>query len=120
MTGKLLRLEHAEIDFSSDISFKETSFEVWVYNPADLPNKVLYEKTIYKNMKDLIKIANTTEVVAGIDDITNSIYRFVFEYPQDIVLKASEGAELRISVKDDEQMSGEFGSATLYTIEEDE
>lgn len=118
--GKVLKIRHAEIDFTTDISFQETNFEIWAYNPADLPNKVRVDLTTYKNMKDIFKIANTVEEIRALGEITKPTVRVVFAYSRAIALLSSAGMELRLKLKDDVAMTGEFGSATIYTVEEDE
>ena len=117
--GKVLKLEHAELDFTIDVTFDIVDFEIWVYNPYDPPNKVMYTRTTYKNFKDILKIANTVEVIPALQGITNDTLRAVFDYTSTINLDSSVGAELRIVLRNDTPMTGEFGTITLYTIEED-
>lgn len=119
-SGKVINVEHAELDFTTDINFEQVHFEIWAYNPYDLPNKLLVERVTYKGMKDVLKIANEVQVVPPIANITNSVMRAVFDYGSMISLKSSQGAELRIRTEGDVQMTGEFGSITLYTLIEDE
>lgn len=119
-SGKVMSLEHAELDFTLDVSFNIVYFEIWAYNPADLPNKMMVEQVIYKGMKDILKIANDVQVVPAIGEITEQTLRAVFDYASTIDLKDSLGMELRIRTKDDAVMTGEFGSITLYTVSKDE
>jgi hypothetical protein len=118
--GKVLKIRHAEIDFTTDIGFQPTEFQLWAYNPLDLPNKVMVDLTTYKNMKDIFKIANTVEEIRALGEITNPTVRVVFEYSRAIPLLDSAGMELRICMLGDTPMTGEFGSATIYTVSEDE
>lgn len=118
--GKVIKLEHAELDFTTDINFEEVYFEIWAYNPMDLPNKVMVERVTYKGFMDIFKIANEVQTVQAVGEITQPTLRAVFDYASTIDLKSSFGTELRISTKNDAVMSGGFGSITLYTIIEDE
>lgn len=118
--GMVLSIEHAELDYTTDVSMGITYFEIWAYNPMDPPNKMMVQRHTYKTMKDIIKIANTTEIIPGVADITNNVLRAVFDYGASIDLKDTLGMELRIKIADDTPFSGEFGSVTLYTTEEKE
>lgn len=118
--GKVVNVEHAELDFSLNTSFTEVYFQIWAYNPADLPNKMIVEEVAYKNMKDILKIANEVTVIPALSGLTQQTMRAVFDYGSMISLKSSQGIELRIAIKDDAVMTGEFGTITLYTIIEDE
>lgn len=119
-SGKALRLEHAELDFTLDVQFAQVFFQIWAYNPNDLPNKMLVEQVIYKGFKDVLKIANEVQVTPQLYGFSSQVLRAVFDYSSIIELKDSFGMELRIATKDDAVMSGEFGSITLYTVSEDE
>jgi len=40
--GKRLKLTYVEVQFTKDIEMNSNvNFEIWAYNPADLPNKVM-------------------------------------------------------------------------------
>jgi hypothetical protein len=119
-SGQKVQIEHAELDFTTDIGMKETTFEIWAYDPADLPNKMMVEKVTYKNMKDILKVGNDVHVVPNLTQIGEEVLRVVFDYGRMIDLKDSLGLELRIKTKDDEAMTGTFGTITLYTIPKDE
>jgi len=119
-TGKIINVEHAELDFTIDATVGAVSFEIWGYDPANLPNKKMYEKRLYKNIKDIIKIANKIDVVDDIGGIGQKVVRAVFDYTELIILKDSEGGELRVKIEDDEPFSGGFSSCTVYTTIEDE
>lgn len=120
--GSKYKIRHAELDFTTDVELagKQVVFEVWAYDPLDLPNKKIYDQTIYKSMKDIIKIANTLEEIRAMDNLTNPVVRCVFAYSRVITLSGSSGAELHIYTKDDEVLGGEMGTGTLYTVFEDE
>lgn len=119
-SGNVIRINHAELDFAMDVALSIVDFEVWGYNPSDLPNKVMYTRTTYKNFKDILKIANTVEVIPALSGITNEVVRAVFDYGSTIDLGSGYGLELRIRLRDDVPMTGEFGTVTMYILTEDE
>ena len=97
------------------------NFEIWVYNPYDLPNKIKYRHTKYKNGKDFINAANLGQgYIPAFDNLTEDTLVFPFNYVTLKTFKNSEGAELRLSVDNHEQVSGSFGTCTFYTLTEDE
>lgn len=118
--GKIINIEHAELDFTADATVHDVSFEIWAYDPLDLPNKKMYSRRLYKNIKDVVKIANAIEVIDELGGIGDKIVRAVFDYAEIIELKSSEGTELRIKIEDDVPFSGVFSSCTIYTTIEDE
>lgn len=120
--GKILTLEHAEVQFTKDCNLvSPLSFEIWAYNPYDLPNKVPVKILKYKSMKDIINTGNLgTGYIPAIGNITNDILVFPFNYITVIHLKSSQGLELRITSDNDDAISGEWGTVTLYVMSEDE
>lgn len=118
--GKILSMKHAELDFSVNVNISKVHFDIYAYNPNDLPNKVLVERVTYNNMRDILKVANEVTTIQGIDDLTQDVIRAVFLYGRVIQLKDSQGIEMRISIDSDEPFSGEMGTISLYTVEEDE
>ena len=123
LSGKILSLEHAELQFSSDISMNNSfiDFEIWVYNPYDLPNKIMYKIKRYKNMKDILNSANLGQgKIQPIAGMTNDILVFPFNYVTVQNLLSSQGAELRISINNDAPFGGEWGTATFYITSESE
>ena len=119
--GKVLFLEHAEIQFCGLTTLKPIEFQIWAYNPYDLPNKVMVKKKIYKNAKDILNSANLgTGVVKAFGELTNDISVFPFNYVYLQPLKSSQGLEMRIKIPDDVAMTGEYSTVTFYCISEDE
>ncbi len=120
--NKVLMLEHSELQFSKDIQISTPiNFEIWVYNPADLPNKVPYKVIKYKNMKDIINSCNLGQgYIPAIGGLTQDVIVFPFNYVTVIPMAASVGAELRITADNDTELTGEWGTVTLYTMSEDE
>jgi hypothetical protein len=121
-SGKRLLLEHAELQFSEDLDMDAPIyFQIWVYNPADLPNKVIYRQVVYKNIKDVINSANLGQgYIPAISGLTQNVIVFPFNYLSMIKLDSSLGAEMRVSVGNDSEFAGEWGTATFYFISEDE
>lgn len=103
--GKKLFIRKTELQFTSDIRMKETSMQIWVYNPQDLPNKILYEEVVYKSVKDVLNISNLCFTVPAFHDLKGDLYVFPFDYVRTIVLDSAVGAELRIVIKDNEEYS---------------
>jgi len=121
-SGKNLLLEHAELQFAEDIMMSAAiTFEIWVYNPADLPNKIKYKEIKYKNIKDLINAANLGQgFIPKISGLTQNVIVFPFNYISTKILKSAEGAEIRLLIEGDTEFTGEFGTATFYFLSEDE
>jgi hypothetical protein len=120
--GKVMIIEHAELQFTKDLSITSPIyFEVWVYNPVDLPNKMLYQRITYKNVKDLIASGNLgTGSIPACDNISQEILIFPWHYTTTKPFQSTLGAELRMSVADDSELTGEWGVATLYCLSKDE
>lgn len=112
--GKRIKLEYAEAHATGDIVFKtDITRQVWVYNPEDPPNKVLYEQTKYKTLVD-IAMDSTVPIAqvpafGGSEPIGSSgwvrgftgkspLYQFPFRYLAYQDLRSSYGAELRIII----------------------
>ena len=120
--GKTLFIEHAELNFSKDIDMTNpVVFEIWVYNPSDLPNKVPYQSIKYKNIKDIINSANLGQgYIPAVGGLQNDVLVFPFNYATVKPLSSSYGAELRISLENDQELGGEWSTATFYVLSEDE
>ena len=119
--GKKLYLEHSEMQFTKDVIINyPLNFEIWVYNPADLPNKVKYRHTKYKNGRDFINSCNKGQgLIPSFDNISNDVLVFPFEYVTMIPLDSAVGAELRIYMDEDNPITGEFATCSFYCISTD-
>jgi hypothetical protein len=119
-SGKRIDVEGAEVQFSKNVNFMDfVEFEVWVYNPADLPNKVCIEKTAYKRMSNFIDEAlgcfPVIPAIGGTAQGTqNDIFGLPFRYGTMRTLRASQGVELRVRLKNDVPFGGEHATATFY------
>lgn len=120
--GKILSLEHAELQFAKNVVMQNPiRFEIWVYNPNDLPNKMPYKTIRYKNIKDIINAANLGQgYIPAISGLINDVIVFPFNYIATKPLADSLGAELRIYIENDVELQGEWATATFYFLSEDE
>jgi hypothetical protein len=105
LPGKKLKIEQVETQFSVDVDMAgktEARFEEWGYNPNNLPNKMMYKRTRYKNIAQFVDESNNKfcAELAPMDNLTKTIRIFVWEYPVARVMKYSQGAEVRISMYD--------------------
>ena len=119
--GSRLDIEEVEAQFSSDIVMSDAIvFEIWVYNPADLPNKVRIGRTRYKNFKNFIDEAlGSYPVIPAIGGAargsSHAIYGFPFRYGTVRSLMSMYGIELRVLLEHDVPFEGEHATATFYT-----
>lgn len=121
--GKVMFLKKAEVQFTHDIVFSgvtELYFDIWGFNPADLPNKTIYERVVYASIKDVLNVGNSHFTMPPCDNITNSMSTVQFNYPRSIPLQSSFGLEIRCSLKDHTPIQGEFVTVTFLTSVEDE
>lgn len=113
--GKTILLRKAEVQFSKDIQMVPIYFEIWAYNPNDLPNKVCMGSVMYKNEKDILNISNGGVYIPAFGTLTKDVMIFPFDYLVPIKVVGSWGMEIRVRTKDDAQFGGEYGTVTLYT-----
>lgn len=119
--GTRYRIKRAEVQFQHDIMMNgvtELYFDVWVYNPMDLPNKVLYERKIYKSIMDVMNVGNMHCTMPAVDGMTSSLTTVQFDYPRAIVLDPNVGAEIRVCTKDDTAITGTFCTISFVVGEE--
>ena len=120
--GTMLLIEHSEIQFSDDVATNTPlRFEIWVYNPFDMPNKMLYQYVQYNSMRDFVNEANLgTGVIKQLGDLPSDILVFPFNYGSIKPLQSSVGAELRVFSVDNKELDGSYGTATFYAIKRTE
>lgn len=124
--GKRIDIEQAEAQFSENLVLNDSIlFDIYVYNPYDLPNKVLYHSTTYKKMTNFIDEAlgsfPVIPAMGGTARGTNSnIYGFPFRYGTIRKILSSQGVELHVKLKNDKAFDGDFATATFYTTVRDE
>jgi len=109
-TGKVIDVESAIARFHEDLT--ELSdfiyFQIWVYNPYDLPNKVLYKQTTYKTLDNF---ADEAEPGTKVNGITALRFRYATVRP----LKASQGLEIRATLRNPTvPLAGSKAVATFY------
>jgi hypothetical protein len=118
--GSIVNVEATEAQFSADCILNDTiDFEVWVYNPEDLPNKVMYARTAYKRMVNFVDEALGSyppiPIVGGALRGTQSvILGFPFRYGTVRRLDSSTGTEVRVRLRSDTVFVGEHATATFY------
>lgn len=123
---KKISVEEAEAQFSADVIMTNSiEFQIWAYNPYDLPNKIMIDTTSYKKMTNFIDEALGSypiiPAVGGPDRGTQSaVYGFPFRYGTVRELRSSQGVELRVRIKDDVPFGGEYCTATFYCTVTDE
>lgn len=119
--GYRIDIESAEAQFSENVVLNDTVvFDIYVYNPYDLPNKVLYARSSYKRMVNYIDEAEGSYPVippiGGPDGrgTASAIYGFPFRYGTVRKVLSSQGTELRVSLQNHQPFSGEHATATFY------
>jgi hypothetical protein len=127
-TGKKWSVTDIELQFSADVVLSdEMTNAVWVYNPYDLPNKVIYPPSVarLKRSFDLVNwsILSFPLIPAfggPVRGNASNIILLRFQYVSPIIITASTGAEIRFWLKHHREFAGDFASATLYGLEDDE
>lgn len=124
--GKKIDIEQSEVQFGLDTVMTDTvEFQIWVYNPYDLPNKVMIDKTSYKTVRNIIDEAlgsyPVIKAFGGAErGIVSDVYGFPFRYGAVRSMKSSQGVELRIKLANDIPFSGTYTTATFYTTVHDD
>ena len=125
--GKAIDIEIVEAQFSSNIDFMDSvDFEIWGYNPEDLPNKIMYGITTYKGIRNFVDEALGSYPVipaiggTGTRATTSPIYGFPFRYGTIRRLSSAQGVELRVRLRNDIEFGGEHATATFYCTVRDE
>jgi len=140
----IYRLDKAEVQFTHDIAMSgvtELYFDVWAYNPlVDLgsaidaddptfvpgvssgnPLRFLVERQTYKSIKDVLNKGNEHFTIPyALDGMSHGMTTVQFNYPKWIELKSSQGAQVRVSTKDDDKMNGEFCTISFLVSKIDE
>ena len=124
--GRKIDVEGAKAQFSEDILLNDDIvFEIWGYNPYDLPNKVMYVKSSYRRMVNYIDEAEGSyPVIPAIGGPSRgtqaAVYGFPFRYGTVRRLRSSQGIELRVKLKNEHVFGGEHATATFYCTTKDE
>lgn len=122
--GYRIDVERAKALFSEDAIINDTiDFEIWVYNPADFPNKVRIKRTSYKRMRNYADEAEDPSphlpAIGGAARGTqSSIHSMSFRYGTIRPMESAYGVELRVRLRNHVPFGGECAMATFYcTVE---
>ena len=140
--GKILYLEHSEIQFSGAVNLQPLEFQIWAYNPlfdvnsaptadnpayipgvtqGENPLRFMVRKKVYKNGRDILNSANLgTGVIKAFGELTGDIQVFPFNYVKLQPLRSSQGLQVRLKISNDTPFGGEFATVTFYCFSEDE
>lgn len=115
--GHQYTLEHTEVNFSVPTNItSQIVFEIWAYNPYDLPNKVKVHGFKYKSAKDFVCTSNLGQgVISAFGELTQDIIVLPYNYGCSSALLSSQGVEVRVYLHDDTPLAdGELGVVTFY------
>jgi hypothetical protein len=124
-TGKRLRIVEVETQMSTDcIPTDDVRYEVWAYDPNDLPNKAMVKQSVYKSISDFLYESNGVypkfpAIAAGSPrglSVDTLIVPFKYTASRDIV--DSKGVEIRVTLNT--PYAGSLVTSTFYCLEEDE
>lgn len=138
--GKKLMMRTVEVQFSSDVEMNDTViFEPYGYvdvfapqylqaNGGPYPPGTLVPlgATVYKTMLDFQAESNGAmpKIPAiggtGWRGIQNEIIVFPWDYAAMITVSSAAGMEIRMRLEHDTPFGGEFGTATVYCLSDDE
>lgn len=124
--GKKLKVLYVELQFTSDLDFNNiVEYEIWGYNPYDLPNKMMYASRIYKRIQDFfLESTGPYPVMPAFGGesagLSSGLITLPFKYLAYRELKSSEGAEVRVKLRDPGALGGEFAAITFYCLTEAE
>jgi hypothetical protein len=134
--GKALKIRSVEAQFSQDVALNDTiDFTAYgyvdVFAPGLMPGVpsgtlIPIANTRYKTMLDFQAESNgampTIQPIggAGWRGIHQPIVVFPWDYAALLALSSAAGMEIRIKLQHDVPFGGEFGTATLYCLNEDE
>jgi len=119
--GKKLRILYTEAQFSvNSVIASPIEFQVWVYNPYDLPNKVPYgNPDVYKSGQDFANVGNGGSIIPAFAGLKEDIIIVPFNYSVVKDVCSSVGTEIRISTRNDIPIDGYFGTLAAYCLSED-
>lgn len=122
--GKVVYLVWAEVQFTHDISLSGTTsmnFDIWAYDPSNLPNRALVERITYSSIRNALERGNAHYTLdAGVDGETEKITTIKFDYPRAIPLQSSLGMQIRVTTDSHTEVGGTYMTASFITSEEDE
>jgi hypothetical protein len=123
--GKRVRLIHVEAQIAKDVGVTgNVEYQVWAYNPFDLPNKVMVKKSVYKTLNDFLYESTGVYPVFPALDVSNprgipqDIVVVPFNYTASRDVVDSQGIEIRVVLNT--PFTGFVCNSTFYCLEEDE
>jgi hypothetical protein len=130
--GKILILEHAELNFSKSCLINvPINFEIWAGNPFFDPKnpiseinplRFLYKRKKYKNEKDIINAANLGQgFIPQWGNLPDDTIIFPFNYITLQPLRSSQYAQLILSLSPNSDgevvpLTGSWGTVSFYII----
>lgn len=124
--GKVLKVLYVELQFTKDVDFNNiVDYEIWAYNPEDLPNKMLYGKRTYKRIFDFFQESTGPYPVipafgGASAGVSSDVITLPFKYLAYRALKSSEGAEVRMKLRNPGALGGQHANVTFYCLTEPE
>jgi hypothetical protein len=123
--GKRIRLIHVESQISTDVGFTaDVDYQVWAYNPFDLPNKVQVKTNKYKTVMDFLYESNGVYPTFpkldefGSRGISCDIVIVPFNYTAARDIVDSQGVKIRMVMN--KEFNGTYCNSTFYCLIEDE
>jgi hypothetical protein len=118
--GARIDVERARARFSADVVLNDdVVFEIWAYNPYDLPNKVKIKETSYKTIDNFSDEAE--EPAVALPSIggpkrgsASPMHSLPFRYGTVRSVSSDFGVELRVRLKHDVPFGGSRALATFY------
>jgi len=140
LPGKILQLRKAEVQFTTDLVITDTvHFETFGYvdvfapqylqsngGPYPSGTKIPIAKTCYKSMRDYYNEANGAQPTypalggAGFRGLVNDVVVLQWDYAAMLPISSAAGMEVRIYLVNDIPYGGEYSTATLYGLSENE
>jgi hypothetical protein len=120
--GTSIRIEAAEVQFTSDITFSTFNLEVLTnvneYGVGDIKNdiKVMY-RTLYQLIDEVKGCYPQVQVMGGENGISHTMSGFPLRFGDSILLNYSTSDMLVISLKDDKPFTGTRATVTFYGTE---
>jgi hypothetical protein len=124
--GKKFTLVRVELQMTEDVIIQDAiETAIYVYNPADLPNRIEYTPS-HTKLKKLYDWINWSQgsyppvpaLGGATRGFTQAIYQFPLPFPVSIPLSAHIGAELHFWLSHDRPYSGTQCTFTYYGVVE--
>jgi len=126
--GTVFRIKGIECQFSADVIMNDSMvYEVWAYNPNNLPNKMLATSPdVYKTIWDFINDANKAypkiPILGGTSwrGMKTEVYVFSWDLQSSTDLYSSLGMELRIRLEHNIPYGGNCCTGIFYCVKNNE